>query len=53
MLVERPLRLAIAVSTEGRYAAEMDAGVIGEGEEGRRSSEGNDFDILSLKLFMF
>ena len=36
-----------AATMDGRYAAESDAEVIGTGGEGRSSSDGNGFDIVT------
>jgi hypothetical protein len=47
-LLPSPFNIEIVASIEGRYAAEKDAAVTGEGGGGRRRSDGKDLGILSV-----
>jgi len=50
VLVSSPFKARIVTLMEGRYAAEKDAEVTGEGGGGRRRSDGSEVGILGIVL---
>ena len=50
MLASSPLSAETMAEIEGRYAAERDAGVAGDGGGGRRARDGRDFDMVPVYI---